>query len=331
MLKTYADDLDAFKATSTNVPPALVSSIKSDATIARLNVLISGGDKAEAGPFARWAKLGPQVFNGYGLTETGKCSISFVSISTTDESCFSGIGNLCYDATTSSLPAEGLTVPIGKPYGSNTVHICKPDSLEEVPAGEEGELVLGGEQIASGYLDEPELTAKKFVKGQDGKRLFRTGDLGRFNKDGDVELSGRADEVIKLTGYRIGPEEVQAPLREVLEGGFCCALALETDTEQHEAKLALAFVPPQSDSTQEPQQVDDAEQIFFSPEEAESHLERWRPKLEAKADEQIAYYARPAAYLPIRFVPLNSNNKQDKKRIREAAIRARDTGTLVFA
>ncbi|CAD6888573.1 unnamed protein product [Tilletia controversa] len=313
VLKTYGDDLDAYKITSTNVPPALVSSIENDQTIARLDVLISGGDKAETEQFAKWAKLGPKVFNGYGLTETG-------------------IGNLAFNPSISSLDATTHVVPLGKPYGANEVFIMEVGSLQEVGTGKEGEIVLGGPQIASGYLDEKELTAERFVRNSDGKRLFRTGDLGRVGEDGNVQLSGRADDVIKLTGYRIGPEEVQAPLREVLgKGSFCCATTIDANDGTHEAKLVLSFVPPSAAAgKQEPRQVEDASQLLFDHAEAETFRKEWQDRLIKKADETISYYARPAAYLPVRFIPLNSNHKHDRKRIAEAARHAAQNGHLVY-
>ncbi|KAK0559877.1 hypothetical protein OC844_004119 [Tilletia horrida] len=313
ILTAYGDDLDTYKITSTNVPPALVSTIKNPDTISRLDILISGGDKAETEQFAKWAKLGPKVFNGYGLTETG-------------------IGNLAFDAAASKLDPKTRVVPLGKPYGENEVFIMKADSLEEVTQGEEGEVVLGGPQIASAYLDEESLTAQRFVRSADGsKRLFRTGDLGRIRPDGHVELSGRADDVIKLVGYRVGPEEVQAPLREVLgDGSFCCASTVEVKDGSHDAKLILAFVPPGGDGTQEARKTQDAAELLFSDDEAKAHRHQWQARLVAKAEETISYYARPAAYLPIRFIPLNSNHKHDRKRVAEAVRYAAEQKHLVF-
>ncbi|KAE8254337.1 hypothetical protein A4X13_0g3459 [Tilletia indica] len=313
ILKSYGDDLDAYQITSTNVPPALVSSIQNDKTIARLDVLISGGDKAETEQFAKWAKLGPRVFNGYGLTETG-------------------IGNLAFNPATSNLDASANVVPLGKPYGANEVFIMEVDSLQEVDMGKEGEVVLGGPQIALSYLDEEELTAQRFVRGAGGKRLFRTGDLGRVGKDSNIELSGRADDVIKLTGYRIGPEEVQAPLREVLgQGSFCCATTIDANDGSHDAKLVLSFVPPSiTDDKEAPRQIQDASELLFDSADAERFRTEWQDRMVKKADETISYYARPAAYLPIRFIPLNTNHKHDRKRIAEAARYADQNGHLVY-
>ncbi|MFE1380233.1 amino acid adenylation domain-containing protein [Streptomyces sp. NPDC058740] len=87
-------------------------------------------------------------------------------------------------------------VPIGRPAYETSFHI------------RDGELCIGGVQVARGYLDRPELTAERFVTAEDGERLYRTGDLATWNEDGTVSFAGRADNQIKLRGFRVELDEI---------------------------------------------------------------------------------------------------------------------------
>jgi amino acid adenylation domain-containing protein len=101
--------------------------------------------------------------------------------------------------------------PIGRPIDNTQVYICD-ESLNQVPNGEVGELYIGGAGVARGYVNSPELTAKKFVRDpfshKCGARLFRTGDLARLLPDGQLAYVRRADDLIKVRGYRIEPNEI---------------------------------------------------------------------------------------------------------------------------
>ena len=110
----------------------------------------------------------------------------------------------------------GDTVPIGGPVVNTTLHVVDRAG-EPVPPGVVGELWIGGDGLALGYLDEPDLTADRFVPDTFGDdpwgRLYRTGDLVRRRNDGAIEFVGRNDRQLKLRGFRIEPEEVERALR----------------------------------------------------------------------------------------------------------------------
>ncbi|QUF04054.1 amino acid adenylation domain-containing protein [Actinosynnema pretiosum subsp. pretiosum] len=107
-------------------------------------------------------------------------------------------------------------VPIGTPIDNTSVYVLD-DHLEPLPVGAEGELCIGGQAVALGYLGRPALTAEKFAPdpfGAPGARMYRTGDRARFGPDGAIEYLGRRDGQVKLRGYRVELGETEAALLE---------------------------------------------------------------------------------------------------------------------
>lgn len=113
-------------------------------------------------------------------------------------------------------PAAGL-VPIGRPVRGTRVYVLGPD-LAPVPAGDVGEICIAGDRLASGYAGQEESGSARWVanpfESEPGTRLYRSGDLGRMRSDGILEFVGRADDRIKLRGFRIEPAQIVAALLE---------------------------------------------------------------------------------------------------------------------
>jgi len=107
-------------------------------------------------------------------------------------------------------------IPIGRPLANTQIYVLDRD-LNPVPIGVPGEICVGGDGLARGYLNHPELTEQKFIPNPFTKnpeaRLYRTGDLGRFLPDGNVEFLGRADNQVKIRGVRIELGEIESVLR----------------------------------------------------------------------------------------------------------------------
>ncbi|HLM76320.1 MAG TPA: non-ribosomal peptide synthetase, partial [Polyangiaceae bacterium] len=115
------------------------------------------------------------------------------------------------------VPPDATTVPIGRPVSGTTTHVLGPD-LRPVSRGAAGELYLGGDRLAVGYLNQPEITAQKFIadpfSSAPGARLYRTGDWVRELPDGTLVFIGRTDNQIKIRGHRIELGEIEAALRQ---------------------------------------------------------------------------------------------------------------------
>ncbi|MET9952864.1 amino acid adenylation domain-containing protein [Streptomyces sp. NPDC006339] len=106
------------------------------------------------------------------------------------------------DRAAVAAPDAPAAIPIGRPAYDTTFHI------------RDGELCVGGIQVARGYLDRPELTAERFITTGTGERLYRTGDLATWNEDGTVQFAGRADNQIKLRGFRVELDEIALAIED---------------------------------------------------------------------------------------------------------------------
>ena len=159
-----------------------------------LRQLLAGGDVLSVPHVGRVLRelKNTRLINGYGPTE----STTFA----------------CCHTISADAPLEGA-IPIGKPIANTTAHILDAN-LQAVPVGASGELHLGGDGLARGYWRRKELTAEKFITDATGVRLYKTGDLARWRNDGVIEFLGRADNQIKLRGFRIEPGEIETALKQ---------------------------------------------------------------------------------------------------------------------
>ncbi len=134
-------------------------------------------------------------------------------------------------------------VPIGRPVANTEVYVLNR-RLELQPVGMRGEVYVGGESLARGYVNHPEWTAERFVpdpfSGRSGARLFRSGDEGRWRADGQLEFLGRRDQQVKVRGYRVELEEIEAVIAQHPAVKECCVTARENGDER---ELTVWTVP----------------------------------------------------------------------------------------
>ncbi|KAF9947131.1 hypothetical protein BGZ70_002860, partial [Mortierella alpina] len=196
----FASVLEQHKITVLFMTPVMlnqhVSTIGS--SLAKLRYLISGGEQASTETYTALLRhKGPvRLLNAYGPTEV-------TMLGTT------------YEARGGFEKLE--KIPIGKPIGNTHTYVLDKHG-KPVPMGAVGELYIGGDGVANGYLNRPELTAERFIpdpfSNTKGARLYRSGDLVRHLPDGNIIFMGRNDDQVKIRGFRIELGEIEARLVE---------------------------------------------------------------------------------------------------------------------
>jgi len=193
------------QVTILEVVPALLRGLleETDAAEAcessRLRWLIVTGEALPPGLCRQWLELRPDVplLNAYGPTE---CS-----------------DDVAHFAIREPLPVEATLTPIGRPVSNIRLYVAD-EKLRLLPAGVVGELYAAGTGVGRGYLNQPDLTAEKFLpdpfSSEPGARIYRTGDLARFNAHGNIEFLGRLDHQVKVHGFRIELGEIETALRQ---------------------------------------------------------------------------------------------------------------------
>ncbi|MFJ3170975.1 amino acid adenylation domain-containing protein [Streptomyces roseus] len=267
--------VERYAITVLNLPPTYWAELafsltdRTAASLAPLRLLILGGESVPAAALAAWQARAPhvRVLNAYGPTET------------------------TVTATTHEIGAAGDAdpgrVPIGRPLGSRRVYVV--DAHDElVTAGEPGELLIGGPELARGYLGRPALTAAAFVPdpfGGDGGRLYRTGDLVRRLPSGELEFLGRTDDQVKIRGFRIELGEVEAALGKC-PGVVAAAVAVGSDAQG--GKSLTGYVVAGPGGPVEP------------------------AALRAFCAGRLPHYAVPGEFVALDALPVNASGKLDR-------------------
>lgn len=261
--------VDRFEVTDLDLTPShwemLRVSLRAPRADGRTLRLLMGGEPV---PPCTWSELaearehgGPQALNLYGPTE---CTV---------------------EVTCARI--EGPAPHLGDALPGGRLHVLD-ETLREVPAGGEGELFIGGPQVALGYVNRPGLTAERFVAdpfGGPGSRLYRTGDRVRRAADGTLEYLGRQDRQVKVRGFRVELGEVEAALSTA--PGVARAVAVHDEGPAGERLLAYC-VP-----------ADGAEAVLTQ-ERLRTHATRLLPE-----------YMMPSSIIALAVLPLTMNGKLD--------------------
>ncbi|MEU3822374.1 amino acid adenylation domain-containing protein [Streptomyces sp. NPDC030392] len=319
--------------TVVNLPPTywaeLVRSLGDDAgaALASLRLLILGGEAVRPEPLAAWRARVPhvRVCNAYGPTETTVTATT-------------------YDVLPGADDPRG-TVPIGGPLGARRAYVVD-ERGEAVAAGETGELLIGGPELARGYLGRPGLTAERFVPdpfGGTGGRLYRTGDLVRRRPDGRLEFVGRVDDQVKVRGFRVELGEVEAVLREC-PGVAAAAVAARPDAS---GSLSLAgYVVAGPAGTAEPGAVESGAvepgaaagpgAVAGSGEAAGTGGAGVAPGVEpgvlrAWCAARLPHYAVPSEFAVLDALPVNAAGKLDRSALPALGADDRAAGGPAYA
>ncbi|MFI8376818.1 non-ribosomal peptide synthetase [Pseudomonas helleri] len=265
-----------FGVTTLHFVPALLSLFVDEPQSAlchSLRRVFSGGEALPAELRNRVLQHLPnaQLHNRYGPTET--------AINVTHWHC---------------SVEDGERSPIGRPLGNVLCRVLDSE-LNPLPAGVPGELCIGGIGLARGYLARPGLTAERFIAdplGAPGQRLYRTGDRVRWNAEGVLEYLGRLDQQVKLRGFRVEPQEIEA-----------CLLALP--------RVAQAAVVIR-DTAAGPQLIG-----YYTAQNCTLGEEAQSRELKAALTAQLPDYMVPAQLLRLDAMPLSPSGKLDRRALPE--------------
>ncbi len=215
-----------------------------------------------------------EIFNHYGPTET---TVGSLTLRLKD-----------YDWKN----AQAASIPIGRPIANTQVYILD-QHLEPVPEGVIGELYIAGAGVTSGYLNQLERTAERFLPNplspDANERMYRTGDLARYLANGNVEFLGRADDQVKIRGFRIELGEIETVLSQ--HAGVKQAVVLARPDERGEKRLLGYVVARDANLTTD--------------------------GLRAYLKEQLPEYMVPTALMLLAKLPLNANGKIDRQALPE--------------
>ena len=234
-----------------------------------LRIVLCGGERGDPAAFRRLRAEAPQlrIVHCYGPTETTTYATTFEVREVTEN-------------------AE--SVPIGGPISNTQVYVLDAHQ-QPVPMGVTGELYIGGQGVALGYLNRPELTAEKFLRDpfseRPGALLYRTGDLARWLAPGQLDCIGRNDDQVKIRGFRIELGEIENRLLNC--PGVKEAVVLARRDGQENARLVAYY-------TADDEQLDSAD-------------------LRAQLQARLPDYMVPTAWVQLDVLPLNNNGKVDRK------------------
>ncbi|MGV8003155.1 amino acid adenylation domain-containing protein [Photorhabdus temperata subsp. temperata] len=234
----------------------------------QLKMLLVGGDVLDPHVIAQVLRKSPpqQLLNAYGPSEGTTFTTTYH-----------------IDALTSGT----TSIPIGRPIANTRIYLLDTDG-QPVPLGMTGEIYVGGDGVACGYLNRPELTAERFLtdpfSDKPNARMYRTGDLARYLPDGNLEFLGRNDQQVKIRGFRIEPGEIEARLVEYPAIREAVVLALGEGQD----KQLVAYVLTQ---------------------ENDGLAARLREYLSARLPD----YMVPVAFVRLNEFPLTPNGKLDRR------------------
>ncbi|MEV6432954.1 amino acid adenylation domain-containing protein, partial [Nocardia sp. NPDC051463] len=256
-----------------------------DAVSLALRYVVFGGEALELRRLSDWvARHGdssPVLVNMYGITET-TVHVSYRAL----------------DVATIAAASGSL---VGRAIAGLSVYVLD-NRLRPVPVGVAGEMYVAGPQLARGYLGRPDLTTARFVANpladadSAGSRLYRSGDLARWNRNGELEYLGRADDQVKVRGFRIELGEIESAV--LAQPGIAQAAVVVREDQPGDQRI-VAYVVADPDSTPNVETIRDA------------------------ATQLLPSYMVPASFVVLERIPLTVNGKLDRRALPAPEVRAK--------
>ncbi|MGE5341221.1 MAG: non-ribosomal peptide synthetase [Candidatus Omnitrophota bacterium] len=276
-IKKLVAILTRYQITILSAVPSMIARLNampdSEWNPGRLRLLLSGGEALSPGDIDRLIRT-VTVVNGYGLTEATICSTYTIL----------NPGENIPDLSTNPV------ISVGKPIINTQVYIVDKNG-HPVPVGVPGEIYIGGHGISRGYLNNPELTNQKFLRGSGAvfskrapENIFKTGDIGCYLFDGNIKFLGRMDTQVQVHGYRIELSEIETHLG--LHPAIRDVVVIDRDIVPGDKRL-VAYI------------VFDGESI------QSNQLREWLGK-------RVPEYMIPAVFEAVESIPLTLNGKVDK-------------------
>ena len=240
---------------------------------AAMRLMIVGGEKASAKALASWTKLVAgrvRWINTYGPSEASIIATA-------------------YEPRAERIWEASESIPIGRPIANTQVYLLDRD-LNPAPEGTSGELHIAGVGLARGYLNQPQLSAEKFIinpfTADPGARLYKTGDMARLLPNGEIEFLGRADDQVKIRGFRVEMGEVESALAQ--HPGVQEPVVVLRKNDAGDGQLVAYIVPVRKPGP---------------------------PALELRnfLSERLPDYMVPSAFMILDMLPLTPNGKVDRK------------------
>jgi len=263
--------------------------------ITSLRYIFLVGDVLTRRDVARLQKLFPLAtcVNFYGATETQRALSYFIAPNDAP----------AFESNHSEHGKE--VIPLGR--GIKDVQLLVLSSAHQLAGvGELGEIFIHSPHLAKGYLNDETLSRERFIINpftkREGDRLYKTGDLGRYLPSGEVEPLGRADRQIKVRGFRVEPEEIEATLEK--HPSVDRALIIPSESATHDKRL-IAYIVPNYDGAQ----ASDNLPLSFSREQRSSLDKELRRYLR----EHLPLYMIPSSFVMIAEIPLTPNRKVDRR------------------